>query len=42
MAMSVTVPRYTVDDLERFPDDGDRYTGIVVTIDLAEVFAGLE
>ena len=25
MAMSVSVPRYTVDDLERFPDDGDRY-----------------
>jgi len=21
----VTVPRYTVDDLERFPDDGNRY-----------------
>ena len=25
MAMSVTVPRYTVDDLEQFPDDGNRY-----------------
>jgi len=21
----VTVPRYTVDDLDRFPDDGNRY-----------------
>jgi Uma2 family endonuclease len=25
MGMAVTVPRYTVDDLERFPDDGNRY-----------------
>lgn len=25
MGMAVSVPRYTVDDLERFPDDGDRY-----------------
>lgn len=25
MAMAVSVPRYTVDDLERFPDDGNRY-----------------
>lgn len=25
MAMAITVPRYTVDDLERFPDDGNRY-----------------
>ena len=25
MGMPVTAPRYTVDDLERFPDDGNRY-----------------
>jgi len=25
MAMPVAVPRYTVDDLESFPDDGNRY-----------------
>jgi Uma2 family endonuclease len=25
MSMPVTAPRYTVDDLERFPDDGNRY-----------------
>ena len=25
MAMPVVVPTYTVDDLERFPDDGNRY-----------------
>src|SRR4051812_24377225 len=25
MAMAISVPRYTVDDLERFPDDGNRY-----------------
>ena len=25
MGMSLTVPRYTVSDLERFPDDGNRY-----------------
>lgn len=25
MAMPITVPLYTVDDLERFPDDGNRY-----------------
>ena len=25
MAMAITVPRYTVDDLEHFPDDGNRY-----------------
>ncbi|AHG89714.1 protein of unknown function DUF820 [Gemmatirosa kalamazoonensis] len=25
MAMAVTIPRYTVDDLERFPSDGNRY-----------------
>ena len=25
MAMAVTVPRYTIADLERFPDDGNRY-----------------
>ena len=25
MAMALTVPRYTVADLERFPDDGQRY-----------------
>ena len=25
MAMAVSVPRYTINDLERFPDDGNRY-----------------
>ena len=25
MGMAVTFPRYTVDDLEHFPDDGNRY-----------------
>jgi len=25
MAMAISVPRYTVDDLDRFPDDGNRY-----------------
>lgn len=25
MGMAVSVPRYTVDDLDRFPDDGHRY-----------------
>ena len=25
MGMAVSVPRYTVDDLEQFPDDGNRY-----------------
>jgi Uma2 family endonuclease len=25
MDMAVSIPRYTVDDLERFPDDGNRY-----------------
>jgi Uma2 family endonuclease len=25
MAMAISVPRYTIDDLDRFPDDGDRY-----------------
>jgi Uma2 family endonuclease len=25
MAMAITVPHYTVDDLERFPSDGNRY-----------------
>jgi Uma2 family endonuclease len=25
MGMAVTVPRFTVDDLDRFPDDGNRY-----------------
>lgn len=25
MGMAVSVPRYTVDDLEEFPDDGNRY-----------------
>ena len=25
MAMAVSVPRYTIEDLERFPDDGNRY-----------------
>lgn len=25
MAMAISVPHYTVDDLDRFPDDGNRY-----------------
>src|SRR5687768_18618214 len=25
MGMAIAMPRYTVDDLERFPDDGNRY-----------------
>jgi Uma2 family endonuclease len=25
MAMAISIPRYTVDDLDRFPDDGNRY-----------------
>jgi len=25
MAMPITIPRFTVDDLDRFPDDGNRY-----------------
>jgi hypothetical protein len=25
MAMAISVPLYTVDDLENFPDDGNRY-----------------
>ena len=25
MGMAVSVPRYTIDDLDRFPDDGNRY-----------------
>jgi hypothetical protein len=25
MAMAIYVPLYTVDDLEHFPDDGNRY-----------------
>jgi Uma2 family endonuclease len=25
MAMAISLPRYTVDDLDRFPDDGNRY-----------------
>jgi Uma2 family endonuclease len=25
MAMAISLPQYTVDDLERFPDDGNRY-----------------
>ena len=25
MAMAISVPRYTIADLERFPDDGNRY-----------------
>jgi Uma2 family endonuclease len=25
MGMAISVPRYTVDDLERFPNDGNRY-----------------
>ncbi|MGH7651131.1 MAG: hypothetical protein ACREMS_04745 [Gemmatimonadaceae bacterium] len=25
MAMAISVPLYTIDDLENFPDDGNRY-----------------
>jgi Uma2 family endonuclease len=25
MGMAISIPRYTVEDLERFPDDGNRY-----------------
>jgi Uma2 family endonuclease len=25
MGMAVSIPRYTIDDLQRFPDDGNRY-----------------
>ena len=25
MGMAVSIPRYTIDDLDRFPDDGNRY-----------------
>ncbi len=25
MAMPIAVPRYTVDDIESWPDDGNRY-----------------
>jgi len=25
MGMAISVPRFTIDDLERFPDDGNRY-----------------
>ena len=25
MGMAITIPRYTVDDLEQFPNDGNRY-----------------
>jgi Uma2 family endonuclease len=38
MGMAVTVPRYTVDDLERFPEDGNRYElldGMLIVTPLA-------
>ncbi|MEP6762942.1 MAG: Uma2 family endonuclease [Gemmatimonadaceae bacterium] len=38
MAMAITVPRYTVADLEDFPDDGNRYElldGILLVTPLA-------
>ena len=25
MGMAISIPRFTVDDLEKFPDDGNRY-----------------
>jgi len=25
MAMAISIPRYTITDLERFPEDGNRY-----------------
>jgi len=28
MVMAVSVPRYTIADLERFPDDGNRYESV--------------
>src|SRR3990172_8457158 len=35
MGMAISLPRYTVEDLERFPDDGNRYElldgGLLVT-----------
>jgi Uma2 family endonuclease len=40
MAMPVSVPTYTVDDLERFPDDGNRYElldGVLLVTPLAEL-----
>ena len=39
MAMPVTVPRYTLEDLESFPDDGNRYellAGVLLVTPLAE------
>ena len=39
MAMPVTVPRYTIEDLESFPDDGNRYellAGVLLVTPLAE------
>jgi len=38
VGMAVTVPRYTVDDLERFPEDGNRYElldGMLIVTPLA-------
>jgi Uma2 family endonuclease len=40
MAMPIAVPRYTVDDLERFPDDGNRYellAGVLLVTPSAEL-----
>ena len=25
MGMAISMPRFTIDDLDRFPDDGNRY-----------------
>lgn len=39
MGMAVSIPRYTVDDLDRFPDDGNRYElldGMLLVTPLAE------
>ena len=49
MAMPVSAPRYTLADLERFPNDGYRYElpwraptlELEVEISLTEVFSGL-
>ena len=44
MAMAISVPLYTVDDLEHFPDDGNRYElldRVLLVTPQAEVFAGL-
>jgi len=47
MSMALRVPRYTVDDLEHFPEDGNRcelLDGVLLVTpapSVAEVFSGL-